>query len=234
VAVPRPAFVAAVAYVDPGNFATGGAAGSKYGYLLVWVVVSANLMAMLVQTRSAKLGVASGLNLAEACRETMPRARFPLWIQAELVAMATDIAEIVGAALGLHLLTGLALFPAALVAGAAAFAILELQRRGFRRLEFVIAALVGVIAVSFALNVFFTGPDGGEILRHQIPDFADTESILLATGILGATGRSRSSSAAPSRSRPRSSSSASGSTRRARSSSARSCSRSGSRSRSCR
>jgi manganese transport protein len=182
-----PAFIAAVAYVDPGNFATGGAAGSKYGYLLVWVVVSANLMAMLVQTLSAKLGVASGLNLAEACRQTLPRARFPLWIQAEVVAMATDIAEIVGAALGIHLLTGLPLFPAALVAGAAAFAILGLQRYGFRRLEATIAGFVGVIAISFALTVFLVEPDAGAIVRHLVPQFEDTESILLATGILGAT-----------------------------------------------
>lgn len=182
-----PAFIAAVAYVDPGNFATGGAAGSKFGYLLVWVVVAANLMAMLVQTLSAKLGVASGLNLAEACRETMPRARYPLWIQAEAVAMATDIAEIVGAALGLHLLFGIPLFPAALITGVAAFGILELQRRGFRRLEAVIAGMVGVIAASFAAQVFVTEPDGGEILKHLVPDFAGTESVLLATGILGAT-----------------------------------------------
>jgi manganese transport protein len=182
-----PAFIAAVAYVDPGNFATGSAAGSKFGYLLVWVVVSANLMAMLVQTLSAKLGVASGLNLAEACRETMPRARYGLWIQAELVAMATDIAEVVGAALGLHLLTGVPLFPAALVVGGAAFAILGLQRYGFRRLEAAIASLVGVIAVSFALSVFVTEPDGREIVRHLVPEFQGTESLLLATGILGAT-----------------------------------------------
>jgi manganese transport protein len=182
-----PAFIAAVAYVDPGNFATGAAAGSKFGYLLVWVVVGANLMAMLIQTLSAKLGVASGLNLAEACRELLPRARYGLWIQAEAVAMATDIAEIVGAALGINLLTGLPLFPAALLSGGAAFAILGLQRRGFRRLEATIAGLVGVIAVSFALNVFFIGPDGGEIVRHLVPHFEGTESILLATGILGAT-----------------------------------------------
>ena len=182
-----PAFIAAVAYVDPGNFATGAAAGSKFGYLLVWVVVSANLMAMLVQTLSAKLGVASGLNLAEACRETMPRARYGLWVQAELVAMATDIAEVVGAALGLNLLTGLPLFPAALVTGGAAFAILGLQRHGFRRLEAAIAALVGVIAISFALSVFVVEPDGREIVRHLVPAFQGTESLLLATGILGAT-----------------------------------------------
>jgi manganese transport protein len=182
-----PAFIAAVAYVDPGNFATGAAAGSKFGYLLVWVVVSANLMAMLIQTLSAKLGVASGLNLAEACRELMPRARYGLWIQAEAVAMATDIAEIVGAALGLNLLTGIPLFPAAVLAGIAAFGILGLQRRGFRRLEATIAGLVGVIAISFALNVFFTVPAGGEIVTHLVPGFEGTESILLATGILGAT-----------------------------------------------
>jgi manganese transport protein len=182
-----PAFIAAVAYVDPGNFATGAAAGSKFGYLLVWVVVSANLMAMLVQTLSAKLGVASGMNLAEACRELMPRARYGLWIQAEAVAMATDIAEIVGAALGLNLLTGMPLFPAALLTGAAAFGILGLQRRGFRRLEATIAALVGVVAISFALNVFLTVPAGGEIVRHVVPAFEGTESVLLATGILGAT-----------------------------------------------
>jgi manganese transport protein len=182
-----PAFIAAVAYVDPGNFATGAAAGSKFGYLLVWVVVSANLMAMLIQTLSAKLGVASGLNLAEACRELMPRARYGLWIQAEAVAMATDIAEIVGAALGLNLLTGMPLFPAAVLAGIAAFGILGLQRRGFRRLEATIAGLVGVIAISFALNVFFTVPAGGEIVTHLVPNFQGTESILLATGILGAT-----------------------------------------------
>jgi manganese transport protein len=150
-------------------------------------VISANLMAMLVQTLSAKLGVASGLNLAEACRELMPRARYGLWIQAEAVAMATDIAEIVGAALGINLLTGMPLFPAAVLAGLAAFAILGLQRRGFRRLEATIAVLVGVIAISFALNVFFTVPAGGEIARHIVPAFEGTESVLLATGILGAT-----------------------------------------------
>jgi manganese transport protein len=183
-----PSFIAAVAYVDPGNFATNMAAGSKFGYLLVWVVVAASLMAMLVQTLSAKLGVATGSNLAEACRDAFPRpVTIGLWIQAEAIAMATDVAEVVGAALGLHLIFGLPLFPAALIAGAAAFAILGLQRRGFRRLEAVIAVLVGVVAVAFGLQVFVVGPDGVEIARHLVPDLAGRESILLATGILGAT-----------------------------------------------
>src|SRR3954454_23451756 len=130
-----PAFIAAVAYIDPGNFATNIAGGAKFGYLLLWVVLAANLIAMVVQTQSAKLGIATGRNLAELCRETFPRpASIGLWIQAEVVAMATDIAEVVGAALGLNLLFGIPLFPAALVAGAGAFALLALQQKGYRRL----------------------------------------------------------------------------------------------------
>ena len=154
-----PAFIAAVAYVDPGNFATNMAAGAKFGYLLLWVVLAANLMAMVIQSMSAKLGIATGMNLPEVCREQFPRpATFLLWIQAELIAMATDVAEFVGAALGINLLTGLPLFPAALVTGAAAFAILTLQARGFRKLEVVIAAFVGVIVVSFGLQVLLAEP----------------------------------------------------------------------------
>ncbi|HEY6551504.1 MAG TPA: Nramp family divalent metal transporter, partial [Solirubrobacterales bacterium] len=135
-----PSFVAAVAYIDPGNFATNIAGGAKFGYLLLWVILSANLIAMVVQTQSAKLGIATGKNLAELCRETFSRrTSIGLWLQAEVVAMATDIAEVVGAALGLNLLFGIPLFPAALIAGAGAFAILALQQRGFRRLEAAIA-----------------------------------------------------------------------------------------------
>ncbi|MDX6625661.1 MAG: manganese transport protein [Solirubrobacterales bacterium] len=119
-----PAFVAAVAYIDPGNFATNIAGGAKFGYLLLWVVLSANLIAMLVQTQSAKLGIATGKNLAELCRERFSRrTSIGLWLQAELVAMATDIAEVVGAALGLNLLFGIPLFPAGIIAGAGAVAI---------------------------------------------------------------------------------------------------------------
>ncbi|MGD9737671.1 MAG: Nramp family divalent metal transporter [Solirubrobacterales bacterium] len=184
-----PAFIAAVAYIDPGNFATNIAGGAQFGYLLLWVVLAANLVAMLVQTQSAKLGIATGKNLAELCRESFSRrTSIGLWLQAEVVAMATDIAEVVGAALGLNLLFGIPLFPAGLIAGAGAFAILILQARGFRPLEAGITALVGVVVASFVYELFDASPDGGEIAKHLfVPGFAGTESILLATGIIGAT-----------------------------------------------
>ena len=184
-----PAFIAAVAYVDPGNFATNIAGGAKYGYLLCWVVVTANLMAMLVQTLSAKLGIATGRNLPETCRDSFRRSvSFGLWIQAEAIAMATDLAEVLGAALGLNLLFGIPLFPAGLLAGAGAFAILGLQQRGFRRLEAVIVGMVGVVVLAFAFEIFNSKADGGEVVKHLFtPGFAGTESILLATGIIGAT-----------------------------------------------
>jgi manganese transport protein len=184
-----PAFIAAVAYVDPGNFATNIAGGAKFGYLLLWVVLSANLIAMLVQTQSAKLGIATGKNLAELCRERFSRrTSIGLWLQAELVAMATDIAEVVGAALGLNLLFGIPLFPAGVIAGVGAFAILALQQQGYRRLEAGISVLVGVVVASFVYELFDAGPEAGEIGKHLfVPGFAGTESILLATGIIGAT-----------------------------------------------
>jgi len=184
-----PAFIAAVAYIDPGNFATNVAGGAKFGYLLLWVVLAANLIAMLVQTQSAKLGIATGRNLAELCRETFSRrTAVGLWLQAEVVAMATDVAEVVGAALGLNLLFGIPLFPAGAIAGAGAFGILALQQMGFRRLEAGITALVGVVVASFAFELIDAHPAGGEIARHIfVPGFAGTESLLLATGIVGAT-----------------------------------------------
>jgi manganese transport protein len=184
-----PAFIAAVAYVDPGNFATNITGGAKYGYLLLWVVLAANLIAMLVQTQSAKLGIATGRNLPELCRETFSRpTSIGLWIQAEIVAMSTDVAEVVGAALGLNLLFGIPLFPAALIAGAGAFTILALQQMGFRRLEAAISALVGVIVLSFGFEILDSDPSGGEVAKHLfVPGFGGTESILLATGIIGAT-----------------------------------------------
>jgi manganese transport protein len=152
-------------------------------------VVAANLIAMLIQIQSAKLGIATGKNLPEACRETFSRrTSIGLWIQAEIVAMSTDIAEIVGAALGLNLLFGIPLFEAALISGAGAFAILGLQQLGFRRLEAAIAALAGVVLVCFALEIFWAKPDAGAVASHLfVPGFDDTESILLATGIIGAT-----------------------------------------------
>jgi manganese transport protein len=184
-----PAFIASVAYVDPGNFATNMAGGAQFGYLLLWVVLAANLMAMLIQSMSAKLGIATGMNLPEVCRERFPRrVTFGLWIQAELIAMATDIAEFVGAAIGINLLTGLPLFPAALLTGVAAFAILALQSRGFRKLEAVIAAFVGVIVVAFGLQVFLAEPSPTGIAHGLfVPGFEGKESLLLAVGILGAT-----------------------------------------------
>ena len=184
-----PAFVAAIAYVDPGNFATNISAGAQYGYLLLWVILASNLMAMIIQSMSAKLGIATGKNLPEVCRERFPRpVTLFLWVQAEIIAMATDLAEFIGAALALNLLFGIPLFPAGLITAVAAFGILELQRRGFRPLEAAISALLAVIVVSFAFQMFYAQPEADRILAGLFtPQFAGTESVLLASGILGAT-----------------------------------------------
>ena len=184
-----PAFIAAVAYVDPGNFATNMAGGAKFGYLLLWVILAANIMAMIIQSMSAKLGIATGRNLPEVCRERFSRrTSFTLWIQAEAIAMATDLAEFIGAALGFHLLFGTPLFLAGLVTGVIAFAILGLQARGFRPLEAVIAGLVGVIVIGFAFQVFLAEPSPSGIAKGLFtPQFAGSGSVLLAAGILGAT-----------------------------------------------
>jgi manganese transport protein len=184
-----PAFIAAVAYVDPGNFATNIAGGAQFGYLLLWVILVSNLMAMLIQSMSAKLGIATGKNLPEVCRARFPRpVTFLLWVQAEIIAMATDLAEFIGAALALNLLFGIPLFPAGLLTAVGAFGILELQRRGFRPLEAVIAAMVGVIVVAFAFQMFYAEPQADRVLAGLFtPGFAGTESVLLAAGILGAT-----------------------------------------------
>jgi manganese transport protein len=183
-----PAFVAAVAYVDPGNFATNIAGGAKYGYLLLWVIVAANLMAMLIQYLSAKVGVVTGRSLPELCREHFPRrVSVGLWIQAELIAMATDLAEFVGAAIALNLLFGVPLFASGLITAVVAFAILALQTRGHRRFETTIMGLLGVILLGFLYEVVHADADPGGIVSGFTPGFADTESVLLATGILGAT-----------------------------------------------
>jgi manganese transport protein len=183
-----PAFIAAVAYVDPGNFATNMAGGAKFGYLLLWVVLTANLMAMLIQSMSAKLGIATGKSLPEICRERFSRpVSLGLWVQAEVIAMATDVAEFVGAAIGLELLFGIPLLPSALLTGGAAFLILAAQSYGFRRLEAVIAGLIGVIVGAFGLQVFMADPSASGIAGGFKPGFAGTESVLLAVGILGAT-----------------------------------------------
>jgi manganese transport protein len=184
-----PAFIACVAYIDPGNFATNVAGGSRFGYRLVWVIVAANLLAMLIQTLSAKLGIATGRNLPEVCRDQFSRrATIMLWLQAEAIAMATDLAEFLGAAIGFHLLFGWGLFPSALVSAVAAFAILGLQRWGFRPFEAVIAVLVGVIGACYVAELTFAHPDYGAVLKHAVdPQFGSSEAVLLAVGILGAT-----------------------------------------------
>jgi len=183
-----PAFVAAVAYVDPGNFATNIAGGSKYGYLLLWVIVAANLMAMLIQSLSAKLGLATGRNLPEMCRQEFARpVSWGLWVQAELIAMATDLAEFVGAAIALNLLFDVPLFAAGLITGAVAFAILGLQTRGYRRFEVVITGLLAVILLGFLYDTLSIGADPGAVAGGLVPSFDGTGSVLLAVGILGAT-----------------------------------------------
>jgi manganese transport protein len=184
-----PAFIAAVAYIDPGNFATNIAGGSRYGYTLVWVIVVSNLMAMLIQTLSAKLGIATGRNLAEVCRDRFSRrVSIGLWLQAEAIAIATDLAEFLGAALGMHLLFGFALFPAALLTAVAAFLILALQRFGFRPLEATIGVIVLTIGACYVVELFKARPDLGAVGRHAVlPGFAGSGSVVLAVGILGAT-----------------------------------------------
>jgi manganese transport protein len=184
-----PAFVACVAYIDPGNFATNIAGGSKFGYTLCWVILVSNLMAMLIQTLSAKLGIATGRNLPEVCRDRFSRrTSLGLWVQAELIAMATDLAEFLGAALGLHLLFGMGLFPAALITGVVTFLILGLQRFGLRAFEAVIAGFVAVIGACYLAELYFAHPPLGTVALHSVkPQFAGGESVLLAVGILGAT-----------------------------------------------
>lgn len=184
-----PAFIACVAYVDPGNFATNIQGGAKFGYMLVWVIVASNLMAMLIQTLSAKLGIATGRNLAEVCREKFPRpVVIGMWIIAEVVAMATDLAEFLGAAIGFNLLLHIPLFPAAILTAISTFLILALQRHGFRMLEAVITVLVGVIAVCYLVETVLDKPDWGAVGKGAItPKFDGTESVLLSVGILGAT-----------------------------------------------
>jgi manganese transport protein len=184
-----PAFIACVAYIDPGNFATNIAGGSKFGFTLLWVIVASNLMAMLIQMLSAKLGIATGRNLPEVCREQFSRrTTIGLWLQAEAIAMATDLAEFLGAAIGFHLLLGIGLFPAAIITAIAAFLILGLQRFGFRPFEAVIIVFVGVIGFCYIGELFLAHPPWGTVGIHAItPQFQGSESVLLAVGILGAT-----------------------------------------------
>jgi manganese transport protein len=184
-----PAFIASVAYVDPGNFATNIQGGAQFGYVLLWVVMASNLMAMLIQALSAKLGIATGLNLAEHCRAHLPQpVVWGMWLLMEIVAIATDLAEFLGAALGFNLLFSIPLWLAGILTAVATFLILGLERYGFRPLEAVISVLVGIIAASYLIETVLDKPDWGQVLFHAVvPQFSGPESVLLATGILGAT-----------------------------------------------
>ena len=179
-----PAFIACVAYIDPGNFATNIQGGSAFGYKLLWVI----LMAMLIQTLSAKLGIATGQNLAEVCRAYLPRPLvYAMWVGSEGAAMATDLAEFLGATLGLNLLFHIPLLPAALLTGVATYAILLLQRYGFRPLEALIAAMVGVVAVSYLIETLLSRPAWGQVAYHSVVPYVSSGSVLISVGIIGAT-----------------------------------------------
>ncbi|ASS95835.1 Nramp family divalent metal transporter [Peribacillus simplex] len=184
-----PAFIAAVAYIDPGNYATNITAGSKYGYALLWVIFASNLMAVLIQSLSAKLGIATGKNLPELCRgKFSKKTSFLLWIQAEAVIMATDLAEFIGAALGIYLLFDLPLITSALIAAIGSFAILEIQRRGYRTFEALITVMIFVVVIAFGAQVFYAKPDtSAVVLGLFTPKFEGVDSILLSAGMLGAT-----------------------------------------------
>jgi manganese transport protein len=184
-----PAFVAAIAYVDPGNVAANISAGSQYGFLLVWVIVLANVMAGLVQYLSAKLGLVTGRSLPEAVRDhTTTKTRIAYWLQAEVVAMATDLAEVVGGAIALHLLFNLPLLAGGIITGLVSLVLLGVQdRRGQRSFEFVISGLLLIIAIGFLTSVFVQMPPAGAVAEGLIPRFQGPESVLLATAMLGAT-----------------------------------------------
>src|ERR1700744_4418906 len=182
-----PAFVASVAYVDPGNFATNIQGGAQYGYLLLWVVLAANLMAMVVQYLSAKLGIVTGRALPELVRDRLPRpATWCMWVQGEVVAMATDVAEFIGAALGLNLLFGVPMLPAGLITGLITFAVLGLRARGRRRFELAIMALLGFVIAGFLYEALRIGPSVPGSLHGLVPGLAGTGSLYLAAAILGA------------------------------------------------
>jgi manganese transport protein len=184
-----PAFVASVAYVDPGNFATNFAAGAKFGYQLVWVILLANVMAIMVQYLTSKAGLFTGRSLPELCHERFGRkSNYFLWFQAEIVAMATDLAEFVGAAIGLYLIFGIGLFPAGLITAVVAFGILALEERGYRRFELAIIALLSLIALGFLYTFFAVGDqDYAALAEGVIPSLGSTQALALAVGIIGAT-----------------------------------------------
>ncbi|MCW2479966.1 Nramp family divalent metal transporter [Candidatus Symbiopectobacterium sp. NZEC135] len=184
-----PAFIAAIGYIDPGNFATNIQSGAAYGYQLLWVVVWANLMAMLIQLLSAKLGIATGKNLAEHIRDRFPRpAVWAYWVQAEIIAMATDLAEFIGAAIGFKLLLGVSLLEGAILTGIATFLILALQQRGQKPLEMIIGGLLLFVAAAYIVELIFSRPEMASLVRGMaVPQLPTSDAVLLAAGVLGAT-----------------------------------------------
>ena len=183
-----PAFVAAIAYIDPGNFATNITAGSRFGYLLVWVVVVSNLMAMLIQYLSAKAGIATGRSLPELCRDHFPRpVTRGLWVQAELVAIATDLAEVLGGAIALQLLFDLPLLAGGVITAVVAFGLLAVQTRGARPFEVTITGMLLVVLLGFLYSLVLGGVDTEALAKGLVPRFEGTDTVLLATGMLGAT-----------------------------------------------
>ncbi|PSB80589.1 divalent metal cation transporter [Photobacterium damselae subsp. damselae] len=184
-----PAFIAAIGYIDPGNFATNIESGSSYGYQLLWVVLWANLMAMLIQYLSAKLGIVTGKNLAEHLRDHLPKwAIGPYWVQAEIIAIATDLAEFIGAAVGFQLVFGISLMEGAIITAVASILILMLNKRGQKPLEAVIGSLLMLVAVIYVVELFYAGPSSSELSKGLIvPSFNSAHEIYLAAGILGAT-----------------------------------------------
>ncbi len=184
-----PAVIASIAYMDPGNIATNIQGGAQFGYLLLWVVVLANLVAMLFQSLSAKLGIVTGQSLAQLCRTHFPRPLvYCMWIASEVAAMATDLAESLGAGIGLSLLFGLPLLVGLLITFAATYAMLMLQRRGFRPLEMLIAAFIGVIIVCYLVELAVAPPDWAAFAFHSVvPGLAGPDSVTLAVAVIGAT-----------------------------------------------
>jgi manganese transport protein len=184
-----PAFIASIAYIDPGNFATNIQSGAQYGYLLLWVILGSNVMASFIQALAAKLGIATRKNLAEHCADQFSKPiSFGLWTMMEVGAMASDLTGFIGATVGFNLLFGIPLWSAGLLTGVATFIILGLERFGFRSLETTIATLVGVISICYVVEIVFVKPPWGIVLTQAImPRLEGTESIVLAAGILGAT-----------------------------------------------
>ncbi|MBT2737133.1 Nramp family divalent metal transporter [Neobacillus sp. C211] len=184
-----PAFIASIAYIDPGNFATNIQSGARFGYKMLWVIVLANLMAMLLQNMSAKLGIATGKSLPELCRENMPKwLTIIMWIVSELAAMATDLAEFLGATLALNLLAGIPMLFGTIIIGVVTYLILMLEKYGFRPLEKFIAAFAVLIGLCYLVETIFSKPNLAQIAYHSVvPWLGNSESLMLAVGVIGAT-----------------------------------------------